>query len=199
MSQLKLCIFDMGGVMVDGHDVAPKIAERLGVDVAELRPMLRAAGFDDLHDGRISPLQYWARLREQTGLELPGDPWGDLFTPVRHPAMYALVERLKESGVPVVAGTNTIDVHYAIHLRNGDYDVFDRTYASNLMRISKPDPAFWQHILQVEGVRPEEAVFVDDLQENVDGAAAVGLHAVLLQSQEQAIGEVERLFGLGST
>lgn len=195
---MKLCIFDMGGVMVDGHDVGPKMAERLGVAVADLRPMLFSAGMDDLHDGRVSPSEYWSRFREQTGLVAEGDLWADLFKPVRRPAMYDLALRLKEAGFTVVAGTNTIDVHYAIHLRNGDYDVFDRTYASNLMKLSKPDPAFWRHILQVEGVSPEEAVFVDDLQENVSAAAGVGIKAVRFVEQAQVIGEVERVFGLGA-
>ena len=182
--------------MVDGHDVTPKLAAQLGVPLAELLPMLRAARDDDLEGGSISPQEYWARFREISGYDLPGDPWADLFTPVRRRAMYELVERLKAAGVRTVAGTNTIDTHYAIHDERGDYAVFDKVYASNLMHVSKPDHAFWRHILSEEGVDAHEALFLDDLAENVAGAAAVGLHAVQYLTLPQAISAVERAFGL---
>lgn len=196
LSNLRLCIFDMGGVMVDGHDVTPRIAERLGVPLAELLPQLRAASDVDLHDGTVAPDRYWSRFSQLTGIEVQGDPWAEFFKPIRRPPMYDLVERLKRSGIRVVAGTNTIDVHYAIHRDGGDYAVFDTVYASNLMHVSKPDQAFWRHILNAEGVEPGQALFVDDLPENVAAAAAVGLHAVPFVTAEQVISEVERAFGL---
>ena len=196
MSELKLCIFDMGGVMVDGHDVTPKLADQLGIPVSELLPLLRAARDVDLHDGNVSAEEYWSRFRDLTGFDLPGDPWADLFTPERRPAMYDLVERLKAAGVRVVAGTNTIDAHYAIHDDRGDYAVFDRVYASNLMHVSKPAHGFWHHILREEGVHAHEALFIDDLAENVAAAAAVGVHVVQYQTLGQTIAAVERAFGL---
>lgn len=198
MSALQLCIFDMGGVMVDGHDVTPKFAEMVGVPRSELLPLLRAAGDSTLHDGTDSPASYWERFHALSGIEVKGDPWRDLFTPIRRPVMYALVDRLKRSGMRVVAGTNTIDVHYAIHSDGGDYDVFDKVYASNLMHVSKPDPGFWRHILSAEGVEPHQALFVDDLPENVAAAAAVGLHAVQFVTADQVIREVEEALGLAS-
>lgn len=190
---MKLCIFDVGGVMVDGFDVAPEIAARVGKPLAEIRPQLQAAGADLLHSGELTTLEYWSRFRAQTGLDLPGEPWGDLFAPVRRAAMYDLVERLKAAGMRVVAGTNTMDSHYQAHQRSGDYDVFHATYASNLMRVAKPDPEFWRYILKLEKVTPEATLFIDDMPENIAAASSLGLVTVLLTSQEQAIAAVEEL------
>ena len=192
----KLAIFDMGGVMVDGHDVVPGMAADIGVEAQELRRMLGAAGAEDLSEGKGTAAEFWRRFEAQTGLRLPGEPWADYFHPRRRPAMYALVESLQAAGVRVVAGTNTLDPHYQAHLGAGDYDVFDHTYASNLMGVAKPAPEFWLRILAAEGVEPGEAVFVDDVPENVAGAASVGLHAVLFESQEQVRAAVEEAFGL---
>ena len=192
----KLIIFDVGGVMVDGFDVGPEIAARLDKPLDEVRPLLMAAGADVLHSGGLSTLEFWRRFKAQTGFSLPGEPWGDLFTPVRRPAMYDLVERLKNAGLRVVAGTNTIDSHYEVHQRDGDYDVFDATYASHLMKIAKPDPEFWRHILREETATPAATLFVDDMPENTAAAAALGMVTVLLTSQEQAIAAVEQLAGL---
>ena len=41
------------------------------------------------------------------------------------------------------------------------------------------------------GVRPEECVFVDDLDVNCDTARALGMAAVRFESAEQAIPEIE--------
>jgi phosphoglycolate/pyridoxal phosphate phosphatase family enzyme len=46
--------------------------------------------------------------------------------------------------------------------------------------IGKPEPGTWQLILELEGVRPEQAVMVGDRSEtDIMGARAVGLHTVL--------------------
>ncbi len=182
---MKLFIFDMGGVMVDGFDVVPALAADLGIAPDVLRAELDAAGATLLHDGAITPREFWQRYEVRTGRSVTGEPWRDYFKPVRRPAMYALVRQLQDAGYRVVAGTNTIDPHYDTHEANGDYAVFDHVYASNLMGISKPEAAFWRHILAAEGVAASDALFVDDLAVNVAGAAALGITAVQYQTSEQ--------------
>lgn len=189
---MKVCVFDVGGVMVDGFDVKPLIAEQFGMTQDELRPLMDEAGYELLHTGRISSSEFWTRFTAATGLQAHGEYWGAFFHPVRRPRMYDLVERLKAGGTRVVAGTNTLDSHYRIHSELGDYDVFDHTYASNLMHVAKPDPAFYQRILDAEGVAPRAALFIDDFPVNVAAAAALGIHAVLFESQDSAIEQVER-------
>lgn len=187
---MKLFIFDMGGVMVDGFDVVPALASDLGITPDVLRAELDAAGMTPLHDGAITPLEFWQRYGVLTGRSVAGEPWRDYFKPVRRPAMYALVRQLQDAGYRVVAGTNTIDPHYAMHEANGDYAVFDHVYASNLMGVSKPEAEFWRHILGAERVAASDALFVDDLAVNVAGAAALGITAVQYETAEQVSGAV---------
>jgi hypothetical protein len=82
---VRLCIFDVGGVMVDGFDVAPDIAARLGLTVSELRPLLRASSYELLHTGRISSPEFWDRFRATTGLTVDDEYWGAFFRPQRRP------------------------------------------------------------------------------------------------------------------
>lgn len=182
---MRLFIFDVGGVMVDGFDIVPALAADLGLDPEALLTEFEAAGVSDFHDGVITPHEFWRRFEARTGLSVRGEPWRDYFKPSRRPAMYALVERLQAAGARVVAGTNTIDPHYEVHAERGDYAVFDHVYASNLMGVSKPHPAFWLSILEAEGVAPAEAFFVDDLPLNVAAAASVGLLSVQYVTEEQ--------------
>jgi putative hydrolase of the HAD superfamily len=191
----RLCIFDVGGVMVDGFDVVPKIAARLGLTASELRPLLRASSFELLHTGRISSPEFWDRFRATTGLTVDDEYWGAFFRPQRRPRMVDLVRRLRDAGVRVVAGTNTIDAHYSIHAQLGDYDAFAHTYASHLIHVAKPDPAFFRHILAAEAVAPTQALFVDDVEANVRAAAGLGMPTVLFQTEDDAIARVEAWVG----
>lgn len=59
--------------------------------------------------------------------------------------------------------------------------------------VAKPDARFYQLALERLGVRPEEAVFVDDLPANVEGARALGMHAIRFESAAQVMADVTRL------
>ncbi len=69
----------------------------------------------------------------------------------------------------------------------GFANVFDHVLYSHEEGLEKPDPAFYLLACERLEVTPEEAVFVDDLPENVAGARAVGMQAVLFTNSEQTI------------
>jgi putative hydrolase of the HAD superfamily len=68
-----------------------------------------------------------------------------------------------------------------------------RTYSCNV-RSSKPDRAIYDHCVNELGVKPENAVFLDDRPENVEGAARTGIHALLFQT---VVGAARDLAALG--
>jgi FMN phosphatase YigB (HAD superfamily) len=49
----------------------------------------------------------------------------------------------------------------------------------------KPGPHIYQLALETVGCAPEEAVFIDDFIENVEGARDVGIHGILFTSPQQ--------------
>jgi epoxide hydrolase-like predicted phosphatase len=58
--------------------------------------------------------------------------------------------------------------------------------------VLKPDARIYQIALERLGVRPAEAVFVDDFVENVAAARALGMAAVHFRDADQAMAEVEQ-------
>jgi putative hydrolase of the HAD superfamily len=105
-----------------------------------------------------------------------------------------IVQQLKATGMRVTIGTNVIDAHYSIHKKQGQYDLFDKVYASHLMGIAKPDPAFYAYILKAEGIKAQDVFFTDDTIENVNAAANSGLNtfhcanAQALKNQLRSLG-----------
>ncbi len=59
------------------------------------------------------------------------------------------------------------------------------------LRLAKPDPAIYHHVIDALQVRPEEALFLDDRQENVLSAEAVGLQGIIFRSVPQLQRELQ--------
>jgi FMN phosphatase YigB (HAD superfamily) len=57
----------------------------------------------------------------------------------------------------------------------------------------KPDAAIYEHTLRGLGVKPEETLFVDDREINVQAARELGIRAVRFQSIEQLREELEAM------
>jgi putative hydrolase of the HAD superfamily len=75
-------------------------------------------------------------------------------------------------------------------------DLFDATVISGDVGMHKPQPEIYRLACERLGVEPAEAVFVDDLRENVTGAEAVGMTAVLHRESGETIARLEELLGL---
>lgn len=73
-------------------------------------------------------------------------------------------------------------------------ELFELVVDSSEVGMRKPNPAIFHHALdQLGGVEPEAAVFLDDTPGNVDGARRAGLHAIHVETPEQAIAELDAL------
>jgi glucose-1-phosphatase len=76
--------------------------------------------------------------------------------------------------------------------RHGLDRAVDAIIISAEERLAKPDERIYHLAAGRLGIRAEEAIFVDDLPVNVDGARAAGMRGVLFQNREQAIADVLR-------
>lgn len=193
----KLFIFDMGGVVSRNTNVFLPVAEHLGL-VAERLRELASEPFSRLITGRISVTEFWEIFSKRSGLEIREDLLARFFQPRQDQDVVELVRRLHRKAPRVVVGTNTVEPHYRIHLDQGDYEPFDAVYASHLMGLAKPDPAFYDYILRREGCSAHEAFFTDDLPENVQAAAALGIRAFHFSGVAVLKKQIEELLRAGS-
>jgi len=79
--------------------------------------------------------------------------------------------------------------------RLGLHRAVDTMVISAEERLAKPDERIYRLAAERLGVRPEEAVFVDDLSVNIDGSRAVGMRGIQFLSREQAIADVTDCLG----
>ncbi|HEY0702389.1 MAG TPA: HAD family phosphatase [Candidatus Acidoferrales bacterium] len=62
---------------------------------------------------------------------------------------------------------------------------FDHHIFSGEVRSIKPEPAIYRHTIQALGVKASEAIFIDDREENLVQARAIGIQTIRYKSVEQ--------------
>ena len=185
-----LFIFDMGGVVTNTF-LLTALYNKLNISTQDFFQICKN-GSEDIWQlfqiGKIDTEQFWNKFNqriasstEEKFLKVPKVE-NDLFRLYFHPSKnletVELIQRLKKKH-RVVCGTNTIQSHWENHMERGDYAFFNQTYASNKIGCAKPDPHFFELILEAEQTAPENAFFTDDKAENVAAAASLGIHAEL--------------------
>lgn len=72
-------------------------------------------------------------------------------------------------------------------------DVFDGTVLSFDIGVNKPGKEAYIATAKKLGCRPEECVFIDDIQLYVEAAKAIGMHAIQYTNPKQTISDINSL------
>lgn len=93
------------------------------------------------------------------------------------PGMEAIVRDLHRGSVPLYAITNFSHEFWPpFRAREAAlFDLFDDIVVSGDERLLKPDPAIYRLALDRFGLAPGEAIFIDDREDNVLAAQALGI------------------------
>ena len=97
-----------------------------------------------------------------------------------------LARQLRAAGYRTLALTNFSAETFPRAIRlNPFLEEFEGIVVSGAEKLIKPDPAIYRLLCDRHAVAPEHAAFIDDSLHNVDGARAIGMHAIHFHSAEQ--------------
>jgi putative hydrolase of the HAD superfamily len=74
--------------------------------------------------------------------------------------------------------------------------LFDSVIESSKAGVRKPDPRIYQMMCELLVVEPKACVYLDDLGVNCKPAAQLGMTAIKVVSEDQALDELARATGL---
>jgi putative hydrolase of the HAD superfamily len=74
--------------------------------------------------------------------------------------------------------------------------LFDVVLESSKIGVRKPDPRIYQMMCEALSVTPDQSVYLDDLGVNCKPAALLGMTAIKVSSQAQALADLSRVVGL---
>ena len=200
-SKLKAVILDYGEVLC--HGPAPHFIQSMA-DVFKLSPQAFRAIYDrhrlPYDRGDYSPEVYWSKFEEETKSkpspaqlqelrDWDVEMWSDV-----DPAMLAWVDTLRAHGLKVALLSNMHADMARYSRKHFDWvNKFDTAILSAEIRSVKPEPGIYLRTVEALGVRPEDALFIDDRERNTRGANQVGIKAIRFESIGQLARELERL------
>lgn len=212
MNKIKSIIFDMGGVLVDLDVPACMAAFRDGLKFTRINEIL-SAGFVNgiygaLESGRITADEFRAEVLQASapgyGAADVDAAFGKILKGIA-PEKVELLHRLsKDYDLYMLSNNNAICLARAreMFVAAGAplEQTFKRLFMSFEMKMLKPDVEIYRETVNAIGGDPQEMLFIDDVEANVDGARTAGLHAVryepgtdLAATVEAALAEVEEV------
>jgi len=196
---VRAVVFDIGGVLEHSVDtnLEGRWEERLGLAQGELWERLRRSGLGrDANLGRVSETELCLGLAELYGLdrrmldEFLRDLW-DWYAGELNTELAGYFRRLRPRYRTAILSNGSAGGRREEEARYGFAEMADLLVYSYEEGIEKPDHRIYERTCERLGVRPGEAVFLDDLEVNVAAAREVGMRAVLFQHTTQAIADVE--------
>ncbi|MBI5631570.1 MAG: HAD family phosphatase [Elusimicrobia bacterium] len=180
--RITVVFFDIGNVLLtfSARKVALKLAAAVRCSPWKLARVLWTSGLaEKVERGQVSPLELYHIFRWELGFQGSRKDferaWCDHFTLNRGTA--ALLKRLRKTH-KVYLLSNTNELHYDYISRN--YSFTKQVHGAVLsheLGLRKPEPEIYRAALKKARALPAQAVFIDDLAENVDAARRAGIHA----------------------
>jgi putative hydrolase of the HAD superfamily len=185
MDAVKAVVFDYGKVICypPGNDVMERIAALSGLPQREFEPLVWKLR-PPYDRGMISGPDYYRRILTAAGL--PEDPalagamyrididsWKEI-----NPETVKLMEDIKAAGFKLGILSNM--PHDFLDMARKTYPVFSLPHVgifSCEVASVKPDPAIYQALVSALGCAPEEILFFDDMEVNVEAAAVLGIRS----------------------
>lgn len=199
MGKVQNVIFDLGGVVLDWNP--DRVLAPFQPDET-LRNELKNAMFThsdwlSFDRGTVGETELIERMERRLGrrrqeLIAIMDAVRESLT--EKPDTVALIRSLQRRGTPLYCLSNMPATIYAdLRRRHSFWDAFRGVIISSHVKMIKPEPLVFTHLLEEFALRADESVFIDDSGENIDAARQVGLHAIRFSDALQCGRDLERL------
>lgn len=178
---IKQVIFDMGGVLVDFNPPATlkkHFTDQKDIDLL-LKEIFDGPDWANLDRGTLTVEQMVARACERLPARLHApvrrllENWADEMLPINE--MLPLVQELKKSGYGIYLLSNAPLNFHTYRDSIPAFAYFDGFIISADYLTIKPEPEIYNVLFNTFNLNPTECFFIDDLQTNIEGAAALGM------------------------
>ncbi len=196
---LKNIVLDMGNVLMDYN---PQIPLDAFCDSKQEKEIIKKELFEgpewvlgDLGDIKDAerynmvkervPREYWRNLKRCC------DEWDICMKPLEGAREFC--EYIKKQGYGIYVLSNASDLFYHYFPRFLPLDFFDGVVVSADIHIIKPDIRIYEYLLSSFHLTAKECLFIDDRQDNIEGAFRAGMQAYQFQNDFDRIVETFQL------
>jgi glucose-1-phosphatase len=193
--RIKAIIFDIGRVIIriDLHKAQVGLAQGLSLSPEELWSAIeKDPRWKDWQEGRITARDWHHNLTRRLGIPLQFEQFSAVWNGILDPTTILgedFFEALSERYcLALLSNTDQIHVEYmeANYSFMKHFPPAKRIY-SCAVGISKPDPLIYREALRACKAEAAEAVYIDDLEANVEAARKLGLQGIRFNSTGQLL------------
>ncbi|MDX5417980.1 MAG: HAD family phosphatase [Hymenobacteraceae bacterium] len=194
LTNVKNIIFDLGGVIINIdyhksiHELEQYCPEGRSIEYSQ---KAQSQLFDLFETGNSSSEEFRQQLREAYCLEATDeqidDAWNAMLLDIPAERIELLRELGKKYRIFLLSNTNAIHlkrfnemVEHSFTIPSLD-SLFERTYYSHLIGQRKPDAIVFEQILEQNGLKREETLFIDDSIQHIESADKIGLQTLFLK------------------
>lgn len=196
-AKIKNIIFDLGGVVLDiDENIVYKKLGKMSISTSELA---HSKEFMDIMSKFDTGIYTAPTFRKKTktilGQEKMTDQkfdsiWNSMLLDIPRERIAALEQIRKHYKIFLMSNSN--EIHYDLYVRDlqlrfgyNEFDeLFNKSYFSFAEHLEKPDPRFFELILDHEHLLPEETLFIDDTAENIKIAKSLGINTYHISREE---------------
>jgi putative hydrolase of the HAD superfamily len=206
MSRVRAIISDFGGVLTTPllesfaglMQESGVSLESVGKAMATIAERQGSNPLFELETGRVTEAAFMGALSEELsaehGSEVALDGFGERYFRHLRPnePMIEFMRELRGRGYKMAICTNNIrewEAHWRAMLPVDE--IFDVVVDSAFVGSRKPEPRIYEITLERLDASPNEALFIDDVEVNCEGARKLGIEAIRFRSTEQAIENTE--------
>lgn len=195
---IKSVIFDLGNVLInfDAIKSGKRFAKRCKVPFEKVWEHFFISKTEKAYTrGKITSRQFYKfsckALHAPVDYKTFSHYWNDIFW--ENKGMDALLRRLKKH-YPLYLISNTNHLHFT-HLKKKFKILrhFKKLFPSHEVGHRKPEPQIYKKVLKKISLQAEDTVFVDDIVKFVEGARAVGMHAVQFKNPKRLVRDLKKL------
>jgi len=199
---IKCLISDMGNVLVffDNNIFFKNISPYSCFSTPEIASLFTANSHllvkFDL--GQITEDEFFNHFKEIMKLKITKDRffeiYNDIFT--YNPEATEVLRQLKDKYRLILLSNTDCQRYYFILEKFPQLKFFDAYVVSFQVGVMKPEAKIYHEALAKAGCEPQNAVFIDDRQENVASARSLGLKAIHYQPQKTDLRKELKALGL---
>jgi epoxide hydrolase-like predicted phosphatase len=182
-----LCEFDIQRFVAVAAEHSSLGADEFAARVPQTMPVAHA-----YEAGDLSSDQFFAEVSRIAALNMRREEfkeaYSDIFTPIE--STWEVVRRLKgKYRLGLLSNTN--EWHYERGIKTVPvFPLFESVTLSYVVHAMKPDPRIYRAALASMRLEPEACIYIDDLEENVTAARALGMRAFRYVSHDQLLDDL---------
>ena len=186
---IRAIIFDFAGVIgTEGYSLWAKEKKSQGIEAT-------STYFHDISNrldrGDITREEFTQDLSKKVGTDSK-KIWGEMFKKIKinHELLNIITKLRRNYKIGLLTNYNYLWMNELFSIYKLE-KYFDSKVISSLYKVIKPEKKIYQISLELLKIKPEEAIFFDDRQRNIDGGESVGIKSFLFTTNQKLIEDLK--------